>query len=189
MGTKNKYFLLRHGEALSNVREVVSSWPETFENHLTKNGREQIAAVADELKDKNIDLIFVSPLLRTKETAEIISKELGAEPTFDQRLEEIGFGSFNGKGGDVFLDYFKGQKERIKKSTPGGESYGDVYERVAKFLNDIEEKYNKKNILIVSHQVPLFMAEGHIKEFSLEKIVSNLSNDTALGRGELRQVN
>src|SRR5258706_3755800 len=96
MKLQNKYYLLRHGEALSNVKNVVSSWPETFENPLTERGVEMIKESAEKLKDKNIDLIFASDLLRTKQTAEIVGKTLKLEPEFDKRLREISFGIMNG---------------------------------------------------------------------------------------------
>ena len=72
----NKYYLLRHGEALSNVKNVVSSWPETFKNPLTAKGKEQIAESAKKLKSKGVNLIFASDLLRTKQSADIVAKAL-----------------------------------------------------------------------------------------------------------------
>ena len=42
MNLNNKYYLLRHGEAISNAKNIISSWPEKFRNYLTGKGKEQI---------------------------------------------------------------------------------------------------------------------------------------------------
>ena len=52
MKLNNKYYILRHGEALSNVKQVCSSWPEKFKNPLTKHGQEMVMAAAEMLKEK-----------------------------------------------------------------------------------------------------------------------------------------
>src|SRR3989344_4024628 len=93
----NQYYMLRHGEAISNAKDIISSWSETFENPLTERGVEMIKEAANILKLKNIDLIFASDVLRTKQTAEIVGQALGLPVQFDERLREIGFGSMNGK--------------------------------------------------------------------------------------------
>ena len=130
MKLNNKYYILRHGEAMSNIKRVISSWPETFENPLTKIGVETIKESAEKLKDKNIDLIFASDLLRTKQTANIIGKALKIEPEFDKRLREINFGVMNG-GPITDLDTrFKKEGERINKTMSEGETYEDVLKRM-----------------------------------------------------------
>ena len=63
MKLRNKYYIMRHGQAISNVKALCSSWPETFYNPLTKTGRETVEESAWKLMGKNIDLIFASPLL------------------------------------------------------------------------------------------------------------------------------
>ena len=147
MKLNNKYYLLRHGEAVSNVKRVYSSWPEKFKNPLTKKGRLMIKESTERLKDKDINLIFASDLLRTKQTADIVEKKLGIKPLFNKRLREISFGIFNGKPGILWRNYFSTKEEKvINKAAPKGESYKDVLKRVFDFLKDIDKKYhNRKN--------------------------------------------
>ena len=52
MKLNNTYYILRHGEAVSNVKQVVSSWPEKFKNPLTQHGKEMVMAAAEMLKEK-----------------------------------------------------------------------------------------------------------------------------------------
>lgn len=188
MKLNNKYYILRHGEAISNVKDVVSCWPEKFENHLTEEGNNSVRRVVQELKTKNINLIFVSDLVRTKETAEIAGNILGIKPEYDKRLREIDFGVFNSGPMANFEKYFKNKTDRINKASPGGEDYKGVFKRVADFFEEINNKYKGKNILIISHQAPLFLLEGYIRGFSISEIIENFPEEKMLRKAELREI-
>lgn len=189
MKLNNKYYILRHGEALSNARNIVSCWPEKFKNPLTLEGRKMAEDAAKKLKNKKIDLIFTSPLLRAKETAEIVNKALKIKIRIDKRLKEICFGIFNSKASAEFEECFENTEERINNGAPRGESYKDVLERMIDFLKTTERKYKKKNILIVSHQAPLFLLEGYIKDFSLSETVKIILGEKMLKTGESKNLN
>jgi len=188
MKLNNRYYILRHGEAKSNVENIVSCWPEKFKNALTKNGREQIESVAKKLENKNINLIFASPLLRTKESAEIAGKILKIKPKFDGRLRELEFGIFNGKQENRFMKYFNEMAERLKKKAPGGENYTEVSKRIWQFFSEINRKYKGKNILIISHQAPLLLLLGRINGHSILQSmdgIANLPGEKRITKGEL----
>lgn len=189
MKLNNKYYILRHGEALSNVREIVSSWPEKFDNHLTEKGVKMIEKSAEELKDKNIDLIFASDLLRTKQTAETVGKELGLEPEYDKRLREVNFGDFSGKSISKMWEYFEEETERTEKGTPNGENYTEILERLVSFLEDTDKKYKGKNILIISHECPLFLLQGKVMGLSLEETIKNFPREERIHKGEVKELN
>jgi len=107
MELNNKYFIMRHGEAESNVKDIVSCWPEKFRNHLTAQGNNSVRRAVQELKTKKINLIFSSDLIRAKETAEIAGDILEVVPAYDKRLREIDFGRFNSSPAANFEEYFK----------------------------------------------------------------------------------
>lgn len=189
MEMNNKYYMLRHGEAISNVKNIVSCWPEKVKNPLTKIGKEQIEKAAEELQNKNINLIFASDLLRTRQTAGIISKKLKLKIKFDKRLRELGFGVFNGWSAEKFEQYFKNELSKISESAPKGESYTDLSKRVLNFFEEINKKYKNKNILIVSHQAPLLFLEGKVKGFSIKETLEKFPEEKMLQKGELRELN
>src|ERR1035437_890189 len=137
MKLNNKYYIMRHGEAKSNVDNIVSCWPEKFENPLTKKGREQAESAAEKMKNKNIDLIFASPILRARESAEIVGEKLKIKPKFDRRIRELGFGIFNGKQENGFMKYFNEFAERLKRKAPGGENYTEVLKRIWEFFLEV----------------------------------------------------
>ena len=186
MEFKNKYYILRHGEAHSNVKGFVSSWPEKVDNPLTERGVEQAEEAGEKLLGEDIDLVFSSDVLRCKQTAEIVTGQIKVEPKYDERLREIDFGIFNGKPVADFVGHFKSRDERINGKAPKGESYGDILKRVKNFLDEMEETYEGKKILVISHQAPLFILEGVLLGYSLEESVNYFTDEKLLSNCEIR---
>ncbi len=190
MQLKNTYFLLRHGEALSNVKSVNSSWPETFENPLTDKGISSIRELASRLQTnhaqhgRGVDMIFASDLLRTKQTAEIVSKAIGVPVEYDQRLREIDFGNLNGKA-HSYVDGDPRAKEILDEAD--GESYAEVSERMYDLVEGLEKQFSGKHILLVSHQANLWLLENKLKDISIPEAIA--SQQPRIARGELREVN
>ncbi len=157
---KNTYYICRHGESENNSSGIMSSLADN-PHHLTVTGRKQVQESAKWLSNKKIDLIFVSSFIRTKETAEVISKALHLDPSkviVDERIREINVGEWNGKNFNDFVEHYK-LANRFEVKAGGGENYTDVKRRVGEFMYDLETKYAGKNILIVSHDSPLFLLE------------------------------
>ncbi len=153
----NKYFVMRHGEAGSNTTHTFDFKGDP-ENCLTEEGKRQVLASAEQLKNKKIDIIVHSPMLRTTETAKLVAEAIGfsGDLATDDRLREIQPGSsWQGKKIHDFLEQYSHYPERFTKENPDGESYRDVKKRVMDTLYDLEKKYTGKNILIVSHGSPV----------------------------------
>jgi len=188
MMLKNKYFLLRHGQALSNTLNVISSWPEKGEFPLTEEGRRQIEESALRLVDKKIDMIFASDLLRTKQTAEIVAKKLNLEIRYDGRLREYNVGEYNGKRTEEYYKVFGSQLERFRKKAKDGEDYTEIKERIKSFIDEKEKEYNGKNILVVTHQIPVIIFLGVANDLSNEEIVLKYLNVDRIKNGEIAEV-
>ena len=156
-GNPNKLFLVRHGEAENNVKNILNSDLDKNHYHLTEFGKSQIEKLADIIKKEKIDLIFVSPLLRARETAEIIAKELKLEIIIDERLSEFRQGEFDGKTQEEFNTVFPTWPEEIrdKRKKLGVETEDNARKRFSSFLEEINKKYKNKNIVIISHGDPL----------------------------------
>ncbi len=174
----NKYFVMRHGESESNIKNnmhgVVSSRAETVD-HLTLKGQAQVGKTAKYLKGKKFDLIFVSPFMRTRETLDILKKNLGFKDEqiiFDERLVELNAGDFEGKPWDEYRGMFKNEKDRFMSPIHGGESLLDVKKRMGDFIYELEEKYQDKKILIISHGSPLWMFFCVLNGFNVDESIA-----------------
>ena len=156
-----KIYLVRHGEAEHNVLSIGSSLPEITERHLTEKGKDQIREVAEFLRDKSVSAIISSPLLRTRETAAIISKSAGVPVDIDDRLHETGLGIFNEKPIQLFFDKYPKPEMRLSPDRADGvESFIDMRGRLQRFLSDLEEQYAGKTVVVVSHGDPLEQLHG-----------------------------
>ncbi|MDD5431075.1 MAG: class I tRNA ligase family protein [Candidatus Pacebacteria bacterium] len=172
IGSGNKYFVMRHGQSDSNVKEINSCAPEIVDIKITEKGKAQVKKTAEELKKKKIDLIFTSPLQRTKQTAEIVSGVLGVSVKVDDRLKEYNMGIFNGQSYKVFDDFIgDNQLNKFSKRMERGENLEDIKMRMMNFILELENKYKDKNILIVSHGDPLWVLIGTARGMTNEMIV------------------
>ena len=173
----NRYIVMRHGESVSNLTGAVCT-DMSLEDPLTEKGVVQAKAAAEKLKQDAIDLIIVSPFLRTQQTAEVIRETLGLsadQVVVDARIKEIHVGqALQGKN---WQDYANGngtfETEYQTRVSADAENRRDVQVRVGEFLFEIEQKYQGKNILVVGHNSSTFAfasaAEGidvaHAHEF------------------------
>ena len=97
------FIIIRHGQSEANAQNLIASTLETAEHNygLTDYGRNQVRASAAQIQANHLPAnqplkIVVSPLLRTRQTAEVLAQELGYtdEITIDHRFIERGFEYF-----------------------------------------------------------------------------------------------
>jgi len=152
---KNQYYLLRHGQAENNVKDILCGVLENDRYHLTDYGKEQITNLIPELRNEGIDVIFHSPFIRTIETAKLVADALNIETQKSDLLSEVKMGIAETKS-DGWVEENVGNLEtRLKSGWPNGETIADVKKRVKRFLDETEEKYHNKKILVVSHGDPV----------------------------------
>jgi probable phosphoglycerate mutase len=155
------FYLVRHGEAEHNVLGVGSCLPEITERHLTEKGKEQIQEVAETLAAKSIDALIASPLVRTQETAAIISLATGVPVQTDDRLHETGLGIFNEQPIRYFFEKYPDPALRTSvHDADGVESFESMRERLKSFLQDVRAHYTGKTVVVVSHGDPLEQLHG-----------------------------
>ncbi|QQS16114.1 MAG: histidine phosphatase family protein [Candidatus Moraniibacteriota bacterium] len=185
---KTTFFLVRHGEAEHNILDVASSYPEERAYHLTEEGRRQVLARAEELARESVDVIFFSPLTRTRETAEIIAEKIGAPRMEDLRLREPGYGLFEGGSWSALVAKYPPPKRRLETDgTDGVEDSGSVRERLASFRNFVLSQYAGKRIVVVSHGNTLQLLHGILVGLTLEESVLS-EKRCRFHRGEMVRV-
>ena len=187
----NNYFVLRHGDSCRQKSGKAVCWPEKIRCPLTKEGEKQVGKSAKELKKKKIDIIYSSDLLRTRQTAEIAAKELGAKIIFDKRLREYNVGIFNGEDPKKSWDYLKSRPgDMIFTKLPKGERLVDIGLRTHGFLKAMEKKYKGKNVLVVSHELTTSMMEGMARGESVGEVLEWRMRKPAkkIGTGKWRKL-
>ncbi len=185
--SSNNYYLMRHGHSCTQEEERLCSWPEKRHCPLTAKGRREVSELVKNLKEEKIDLIFSSDLLRTKETAEMASKEIGVKINFDERLREMDFGEFDGKPVKNWKKEFLGTEKGFNNPPEGGESFNEIKLRTLDFIKELEKKYKGKNILIVSHGGPLWLLQAAIKGLNNKETMEQFS-ELVPSNNEIRKI-
>jgi 2,3-bisphosphoglycerate-dependent phosphoglycerate mutase len=150
---------MRHGEADNNVNRILVG--RHIESHLTEIGRQQVRDTANYLKEILVDKVFVSPVIRARETAEIVCDVINLDYEIDERLYEIELGKLVGmnyediieKHGNLFLKFYSGDEQMLDDY--GVESFTSVKMRIKHLLDEAIERYPDKNIIFVTHLDPI----------------------------------
>lgn len=155
MAAYPRILFVRHGETDWNVEGRLQGQTDIPLNQL---GRYQAEDVGRRLKkllaDPAASKWIVSPLGRTRETAEIARRALGLDPLVyetDDRLKEITFGSWEGftwselRQKDPLIGITR-ENHKWDYIPPEGESYAMLTERLKPWLNTLVEER-----VVVSH--------------------------------------
>lgn len=150
----SKIYLIRHGETPSNSGKRFQG---QMNVQLNATGIMQAKKMAEFMKDKHIDVIYASPLLRASTTAAQLAMAKNMPYKILDDIKEINFGDWEGK---LYSEIYDKEPEEFDKflicpgdwTPPNGESFVDAMERVKrayKFL--AEEVGHDKDIALVSH--------------------------------------
>ncbi|MEK7068462.1 MAG: class I tRNA ligase family protein [Patescibacteria group bacterium] len=188
----NRYVVMRHGDAHSNGDRQWDCYGRE-DNHVTARGKEQIAQTAKRMKSQGgIDLIVTSPLLRTRETAEIMQKELGLDEKavmVDERLREIDVGSYDGRPIAEWEAEFATSLEHFTKKVGGGETFVEIRRRTGELLFELERRYTNKRILVVTHEGTGWLLHTVAARMTVDQAAQDLLDpDLYLKRGEAREL-
>lgn len=148
--------LIRHGETAANREGRFLSRTDV---PLSERGRDQAAALRDQIQELGIGRVLVSPLTRACETASILfgNAPLDIRP----ELREIDFGAFELLDVAEIEASFPGELERRRASPvdyrpPGGESFRDVARRLRALH---EELRLASSVAVVAHRGTLGVLE------------------------------
>lgn len=176
--SKNNFIFIRHGESVGNTTGTISLEIGDEHDRLSEDGKDQVVDSYDEIRTilsdevinetKGVDVVIHSPFNRTKQTAQMIAQEFGAEEIVeDDRIKERYFG--DGLAGTQYNDYYAQLAAEEKTddyyyAMAGGENYHQVKQRMMEFMDDIDSKYQGKTIVVVTHFTPYWVtfagAEG-----------------------------
>jgi broad specificity phosphatase PhoE len=158
-------YLARHGQTAYNLER-------RFQGHLPvpldETGRAQAADLAERASAHEFRALWCSPLLRARETAEVVAARIGLEPREEPRMMETDAGDWTDR---LFVDVQAEDPESFAGfingapsfAFPGGESFAQQGARVAAALVDIER--DALPALVVCHgvviRIALFQRAGH----------------------------
>jgi probable phosphoglycerate mutase len=146
--------LIRHGETDWNRLGILQGWMDV---PINARGRQQAQQMAAAFYDAGFAAVWSSPLVRARETAEIIAGTLQLPtPNLHEGLKERHFGAIQGIPKEELAEHNPAQLEQILRRNPsaqfvGGESGDEFADRVLAAISEIGGKSSGKRILVVTH--------------------------------------
>jgi alpha-ribazole phosphatase len=165
--------VIRHGEPVGGRRYRGHG----ADDPLTEKGWQQMwDAVAD---CSDWQHIASSPLSRCLDFAKQLSKKLKIGYSVDDRLKEVGFGTWEGLTPDEIIandiDALKRfYKDPIRNRPEGAEPLESFSRRVWDAYRDISRKHVNEKVLIVGHAGVIRAITANILGMDLEHVYSNL---------------
>lgn len=170
-------YFTRHGQTVWNVENKICG---ATDSELTELGRQQARELGSYLAERmtmmheteldtpiGIDEILYSPLVRAKDTAQIISEMTGIPAREEIRLTEQNFGKWEGTPRDG-AD-FKLAKRNFADSYEGGESMLRLAVRIYSLLDEIRSESEDKTYLLVAHNGIARMVESYFRDMTNEE--------------------
>jgi 2,3-bisphosphoglycerate-dependent phosphoglycerate mutase len=165
--TRGRLHLVRHARTAGNRVRYVGWGDEPLDDV----GRAQARALAEQLADERIDVVYSSPLSRALDTARPIAAAHGAPLHVRDGLKEIHYGDYQ--------DTPKGERKlKLKRNhrvdpLPGGESLRDVFDRVAVVRAEVEAELRAgRGVAVVAHFWSLRMLAGQLDGLSFDEVLA-----------------
>jgi alpha-ribazole phosphatase/probable phosphoglycerate mutase len=143
---------VRHGETNENVAMIVQG---QSLGTLSPTGQQQIVQLGLRLANQQFDASYCSDLERCRQTADaIIRYHPGLAVTYETRLRERSMCPFEGRK-FADLDWDWSLDGQLNHKTPAGETWQDVLDRTAAFLNEAYQRHADQDVLLVTHGGPM----------------------------------
>lgn len=184
----NTIYIVRHGQTEWNLLDKTQGHGNS---DLTPKGIEQAELLADSMTKYPIDYIYSSDLGRAYQTAEIIGNKLSIEVEKTEALREMNFGTWEGR---IIKDIIEEDPELYKMwrnephlaKIPQGETLSQIKERTDAFIKEINEKYDGKHIVLVTHSLCARIMLLSFLDSDVKNIYRINQANTALNIIELR---
>jgi uncharacterized phosphatase len=142
--TETHFGLFRHGQTDWNINFLLQG---VTDIPMNKTGFEQVKLAAKAINPEDWDVVLTSPLTRARQTAEILSEQLGFDEILEEQLLiERSFGEAEG----LSHEQWKAKYSDLDV-IPGGESKSELMQRSELLLANISGSFAGKRVLAISH--------------------------------------
>ncbi len=168
-------YVMRHGQTNYNQLGLCNGDPGR-DVHLTEMGKQQAGEAAERLRDIQLDIILVSELPRTQQTAEIINQYHNVPIQSHSGINDIRSG-FEDR--PVSEYQAATAADRLHSKFNDGESLLEHKQRILRFLGWLE-KQDFNNVLIVAHEETLRVISARYNKYPDEVMIDLHFNNCQL---------
>ena len=141
-----KFYIVRHGETLFNVKHLMQGW---CDSPLTENGIQQAKNTGKKLENVDFVYAYSSTSERAVDTLTYILGNRNIDRCAIKEVKEINFGSLEGEP----QESAHAEQEEVDHDMTkfGGEQREDAGKRLYNALLSLSKKHPEGNVLVVSH--------------------------------------
>jgi broad specificity phosphatase PhoE len=189
--------VVRHGQSVANAAFAVARAQQLLDAGVTGRdadvvlndiGRSQAAAFGRWLHDlpavRRPEVVICSPYLRARQTWEIAAASSGVplpRPATDDRLVDRLMGELELMTQAAIDRQFPAEAARRHAGgeygyrPPGGESFGDIADRLSAFLGDLCRDHAGKRVLVVAHDAVVLMMRAVVEGLGWDDVAAIVS--------------
>ncbi len=171
-------YLLRHGATDVNTAQPPRLQGRGVNLGLSDVGRRQAESTAAFLATRQVDVVYSSPLVRARETAQLVAAPHGCDVQTVDDLIEVHVGDWEGRAWVEIAEtepdaYARFMADPGRNGYSGGESFQDVLDRALPALRRVMQENLGRAIVVVAHnivnrsclsallEIPLSPSAGH----------------------------
>lgn len=186
-------YIVRHAQAEGNLNRTFQG---SIEADITPLGYRQLAGLSAHFKSIPLDVIYVSPQVRARRTAEAVQAGRDIPLVVEPGIREINVGAWEGRPiAEVEKEFAADMK--VWRETPwlfqtkGSEAMAEVYARVKNAYEKILHESAGKRVAMVSHGCAMrnllaYLMKGDIKGLKEGVWLQNVSTTKVLVGDDMR---
>lgn len=186
---KTTIYLIRHGVTdFNQARKFQGS----SDIPLNEAGRAQAAKLSKRIleSDIKVDKVYVSKLIRTRQTIQPLLDDLGIDAEEIDGIEEINAGDMEGVEFNALVEQYPAIMKKYSESPyevdmPSGETGAEVYKRGSTAFEEIVKEHPGETVLVISHGFLIQLLLGYIKGTPTSEIGYNVHRNTAVTKIEI----
>lgn len=146
-------FLIRHGEVEDRYHRVFGG---RIDMNLSPRGREQAQLLAQHLRKRRFDAVYVSPMKRAQQTLAPMTANLARPAVTVPELHEVDFGDWTGLSFAQVLERFNARAyewlHHIERAgIPNGECAKNLSRRIGPCLERILRDHEGQSVAVICH--------------------------------------
>ncbi len=179
-------YLVRHAQTAWNGQNRLQGHSDQPLNALGLQQAQHVGAYfrAVHMNGSSLAAVYVSPLQRTRQTAEAITRQTGLVPQIEPELAEMSLGAWEGLTPEEIDAQFDGGYDlwRVSPSRvriPGAEPSVQFHQRVERVFARIAQRHPQQDVVIVTHGGVIASLLSRWLEADYDRLLRRMTLDNA----------